>query len=47
MDILDKIDILIGEDGECTAGTTTGDVAKVPMGTKKMKKKKKKIEIKD
>lgn len=41
MDLLEKIDILIGETGE-TVGTTTPDVEQVPSGTKKMFKKKRK-----
>ena len=32
---------MLGEEGE-TTGTTTGDVAKIPIGTKKMFKRKKK-----
>lgn len=48
MDIIDKIDLFLGEEGEgaggatSTPGTTTPNIAKVPMGTKKMYKKKKK-----
>lgn len=41
MYILDKINLMLDEEGE-TTGTTTGDVAKIPQGTKKMFKKKKK-----
>jgi len=47
MDIIDRIDLYVNEDGEATtggAGTTTSDVAKVPIGTKKMYKRKKKRE---
>lgn len=41
MDIIDKIDKMLGEEGEVVGpGTTTQDVAKIPTGTKKMKKKK-------
>lgn len=44
MELLDKIDMMIGEMGE-TAGTTTPDVEQVPSGTKKMFKKKKKKNV--
>jgi len=30
--------------GAESVGTTTGDIVKVPIGTKKMKKKKKKVD---
>lgn len=49
MDILDRISFVIGEEGEAVGpATTTGDVAKVPVGTEKTynkakKKRKKKI----
>ncbi|KFZ25650.1 MAG: hypothetical protein KQ78_02143 [Candidatus Izimaplasma bacterium HR2] len=45
MYILDKINLMLDEEGE-TTGTTTGDVAKIPQGTKKMFKKKKRRMVK-
>lgn len=41
MDILEKIELFLGEEISGTAvGTTTGDVAKIPSGTKRMRKRK-------
>lgn len=48
MDLIKKIELFIGEDGDVYgngsggAGTTTPDVAKLPQGTPTMKKRKKK-----
>ncbi len=50
MDLLDKIDMFVSEDGEgagAGVGTTTPDVAKVPSGTKKMFKKEKRKKKKE
>lgn len=43
MDITNKIDLILNDE----VATTTGDVAKVPQGTKKMFRKKKKKKKKD
>lgn len=41
MDILERIGLFLGEEISGTPATTTGDVAKIEQGTKRMKKKKK------
>ena len=47
MDILEKIELFLGEEISGTPATTTGDVAKVPQGTKVMRRKKKEDEDDD